>query len=172
MYCLTNNILVSAADSGSADAYVRIVGSTNASGSVFDRGNMTAGTACFEFSNSDFVSLENVECKGGYDGVFVNEYTRTYHFVDLYLHGNSNWGLEAPNNLYNGQYASLYVWNCLVVSNALAASTRDLSWPASTAPLLTMAPYPIGAQIGWPYVASITVRNCIIGAAGANGSLF
>ena len=172
VYRLTNNILVSASDSGSADAYVRIVGSTHASGSVFDRGNMNAGTACFEFSNSDFVSLENVECKGGYDGVFVNEYTRTYHFVDLYLHGNSNWGLEAPNNLYNGQYASLYMWNCLVVSNSVGGiyTRSDLACFNST--IADNAPYQSGAQIGWPYGASITVRNCIIGAVGANGSLF
>ena len=75
VYGLSRNVVIGAEDGGTgASGQVRFQGPTGSGhAAVLDRGNTASGTAGFELSGADWVSLANLQVRGGEYGIVARD---------------------------------------------------------------------------------------------------
>jgi parallel beta-helix repeat protein len=114
LYLLTNTITLGASDSGASNAPVRIVGSTNATGTIIDRNDTSAQAMALSYCS--FIWLENLQVTNALYGTYLY-YCSDCALKSCRLSGNGQMGYSSGAAEFFRSPRTL-VQNCLLDNNA------------------------------------------------------
>ena len=97
-YNLPTNIVLPAADSGSAAAPVLITGPTNGAAAIFNRADTATGTDVIDLSGVSDIVIQNLTLKGAYNGVEISNTGSRVTLLNDTVTNNSNLGIEVFAN--------------------------------------------------------------------------
>jgi hypothetical protein len=112
-YNLSTNIVLPAADSGSALNPLVIIGPTIGSKAILDRGNTATSADVFQLTGISNVVIQNLTIEGAFDGVNLNATTGVTLLNDTIVN-NVNDGIDVP---YNVGVTNLVVKNSTINNN-------------------------------------------------------
>lgn len=113
LWTLDANVVLT--DCGASGQPIRLVGSTNSAGSVFNRNDTTASRYAFHLKTNHFMRVENLKVTGAYFGIYAegpsSGYSQGIEMVACDADANYEWGLIA------GRTTNLVINACLARNN-------------------------------------------------------
>ena len=109
-YNLTTNIVLPAADSGTAADPLEIIGPTIGGHAMINRGNVATGTDVFDLTGISDVIIQNLTIEGAYDGVDLTNASGVTLLNDTIVN-NLNDGVDVP---YNAGVTNLVIKNSTI----------------------------------------------------------
>jgi parallel beta-helix repeat protein len=84
-------------DSGAPGQLIRLVGSTNTLGSVFNRNDATIGMYGFHLKANHYMRLENLKVTGAYEGIYAQgsdtSFSQGIEIAGCEAYANNSWGI-------------------------------------------------------------------------------
>jgi parallel beta-helix repeat protein len=114
LWTLDANLVLT--DSGAPGQLIRLVGSTNALGSVFNRNDTTLGMYGLHLNGNHYMRLENLKVTGSWRGICVagssGNFCQGIELAGCEVYGNTEWGIVA------GSCSNLVINGCNSHNNA------------------------------------------------------
>ena len=113
LWTLDANLVLT--DSGASGQLIRLVGSTNTLGSVFNRNDTGAGMYGFHLKGNHYMRLENLKVTGAEHGIAGGgasaSYSQGIEIVGCEVYGNAQWGIVF------GSCSNIVVSGCIARNN-------------------------------------------------------
>ena len=108
LWTLDGNLVLT--DSGAPGQLIRLVGSTNALGSVFDRNDTGEGMYGLHLNGNSYMRLENLKVTGAQHGI-AGGGSQGLELVGCEVYGNNQWGIAI------GSCTNIVVTGCIARNN-------------------------------------------------------